>query len=169
MIAAPSIAYDPDQWHDLFVAVAGASAALAGLIFVAVSINLARILAGPSLPGRAGETVAMLGLVLLESILVLVPGQSRNALGTELWILGACVLIGFAISWSRRTWNTQQPLPLRFLPAIISAAAALPAVIGGASVMAGSGGGLYWLVAGLIAGFAGSLVNAWVLLVEILR
>ena len=37
-------AYDPSEWTDLFVATAGASAALAGLVFVAVSINLERIL-----------------------------------------------------------------------------------------------------------------------------
>jgi hypothetical protein len=34
-----------DGWESLFVAVAGASAALAGPLFVAVSINLDRILA----------------------------------------------------------------------------------------------------------------------------
>jgi hypothetical protein len=32
------------EWHDLFVAIAEAAAALAGLLFVAVSINLSRIL-----------------------------------------------------------------------------------------------------------------------------
>jgi hypothetical protein len=31
-------AYQPEEWHDMFVAMAGA-AALTGLIFVAVSIN----------------------------------------------------------------------------------------------------------------------------------
>jgi hypothetical protein len=31
------------------------------------------------------------------------------------------------------------------------------------------GGGLHWLVAELILGFVGSVVNAWILLVEIHR
>ena len=39
-------AYQPEQWHDMFVAMAGAVAALTGLIFVAVSINLERVLKG---------------------------------------------------------------------------------------------------------------------------
>ena len=38
-------AYDVEPWSDLFVAAAGAGAALAGLVFVAVSINVDRILA----------------------------------------------------------------------------------------------------------------------------
>ena len=46
-------AYDASQWTDLFVASAGASAALAGLVFVAVSINVDRILKLEGVPGRA--------------------------------------------------------------------------------------------------------------------
>jgi hypothetical protein len=36
--------YDPAEWHDFAVAAAGAAAALTGLPFVAISINLDRIL-----------------------------------------------------------------------------------------------------------------------------
>jgi hypothetical protein len=37
-------AYQPEQWHDMFVAMAGAAAALTGLLFVAVSVNLEQVL-----------------------------------------------------------------------------------------------------------------------------
>jgi hypothetical protein len=39
-------AYSTAEWTELFLAQAGASAALAGLLFVAISINLDRILKG---------------------------------------------------------------------------------------------------------------------------
>ncbi len=71
------IAYDPSDWSDLFVATAGASAALAGLVFVAVSINIERILKFSGLPERALETVLLLLGVLLVSVVGLIPGQSR--------------------------------------------------------------------------------------------
>jgi hypothetical protein len=47
-------AYDASEWTDFFVA--GASAALAGLVFGAVSINVDRILRCRELPERALAT-----------------------------------------------------------------------------------------------------------------
>ncbi len=53
-------AYEPAEWADFGVAVAGAAAALAGLLFVAVSLNLRDILALPQLPARAALTLGLL-------------------------------------------------------------------------------------------------------------
>ena len=77
-------AYSTDGWGNLFLAGAGASAALAGVLFVAMSINLERILQGAGLPGRAGEAIVLLVAVLVVSMLGLVPGQSPTVLGGEL-------------------------------------------------------------------------------------
>jgi hypothetical protein len=45
----------------------------------------------------------------------------------------------------------------------------VPLVIGGLSLTLETGGGLYWIVAGIVLAICGAIVNAWVLLVEILR
>lgn len=49
--------YDSAPWHDFCVAFAGASGALLGLAFVAISFNLDAIIADKLLPGRAVETL----------------------------------------------------------------------------------------------------------------
>jgi modulator of FtsH protease len=81
-------AYSAAEWESLFVAEAGASAALAGLLFVALSINLERILKGTGLPGRAGEAIVLLLTVLVVSTFGLVPGQSPRVLGARSWDSG---------------------------------------------------------------------------------
>jgi hypothetical protein len=50
------------SWTDFLVAAAGATAALVGLVFVGLSINLKRILALPGVSGRAAETVLLLAV-----------------------------------------------------------------------------------------------------------
>src|ERR1700733_8369993 len=91
-------AYDISQWHDLFIAEAGAAAALAGLLFVAVSINLKQILALPSLPARAAAVLATLIVALVVSTLAPVP-----PLRCEVFVLELLVSCGSTwLSWSDR-------------------------------------------------------------------
>ena len=162
-------AYDASEWSDLFVAAAGAGAALAGLVFVAVSINIDRILAGEGLPDRALATVLTLLMAVCVSIVGLIPGQDHSALGAEL--LGLTAL--FAIVIVR--------LSIRSLPSgsaprhwvvgrlFVIAIAVVPLLVGAISVLAEGGGGLYWIAAGIVGALVGAVANAWVLLVEILR
>ena len=93
MLAA--VGYATEDWHDLFVASAGAGAALAGLVFVAVSINIDRILKLDGVPERALQTVTLLVGVVVVSILGLAP-QSASTLGAEVavWGLGMRGLLG---------------------------------------------------------------------------
>jgi hypothetical protein len=79
--------YDLAYWEPFFSAIIAAAAALTGLLFVAVSINLDRILKGGRfLPTRAAETLATLLLVVVSSALALVP-QSIRLLGVEILII----------------------------------------------------------------------------------
>jgi modulator of FtsH protease len=45
----------------------------------------------------------------------------------------------------------------------------VPLAIGGLTLLIGSGGGLYWVLAGILCAIVGAVLNAWVLMVEILR
>jgi hypothetical protein len=159
-------AYDPSAWSDLFVASAGAAAALTGLVFVAVSINLRAILKHPGLPERALETLILLLGVLTASIFVLIPRQGTTALGVELAVQSvAClVVISKLIKRSpqaKRSWTVNR--------AALAACGTVPFLLGSISLLAQRGGGLGWVVGGVIAALIGAVLNAWVLLIEILR
>jgi peptidoglycan/LPS O-acetylase OafA/YrhL len=79
--------YDPATWTAFFTAITGAAAALAGLLFVAVSINLDNILKSTTfLPARAAETLAILVFVVISSALALVP-QDVELLGAEILVI----------------------------------------------------------------------------------
>ena len=71
------------QLGRLSVAEVGAAAALSGLVIVAISINLQRILSFPQLPGRAAEMLIMLVGTLLASSFALMPGQAPRFLAAK--------------------------------------------------------------------------------------
>jgi hypothetical protein len=148
------------------LATAGASAALTGLVFVAVSINIQRIIQFPGLPERALETVVLLLGVAVVSVLGLVPGQSRTALGAELLGEGIASVVAIGVLMTR---SLPHAVERHWLRVAVPAAGTLPVIIGGASLLAGGGGGLYWILGGMIGALVGGVLNAWVLLVEILR
>jgi hypothetical protein len=161
-------AYEPSEWSDFFIAVAGASAALTGLVFVAVSINIERIMKLEGVPDRALSALLLLLGVVVVSLLALVPALSRAALGLLLlaeglvWTAAVGVLVYRTVGeLERKSWAvTRIALP---------AAGTLPFVAGGASVLAEAGGGLLWTFAGVVGAIVAGVMTAWVLLVEILR
>jgi hypothetical protein len=155
-------------WENFFVAEVGAAAALTGLLFVAVSINLARILAIPHLPDRAGETLVVFGGVLAVATFGLIPDQGHVALGCEVGATGLLVW-GATVTTQWRAYrhvDARQWLARRVAGTQL---ATLPFIVGGALLVGESRSGLYWVVAGVLASFASGMENAWVLLVEILR
>jgi hypothetical protein len=162
-------AYDVGEWTDFFVAGAGASAALAGLVFVAVSINVDRILGFPGLPARALATVMVLLSVVLISLIGLIPGQSRIALGVELLALG--IVFAPLVLWlTRRSMASRDGPSSQVLGEwLLAGLGTMPIVLGAVSLLAQAGGGLYWVAAGIVLAITGGVANAWVLLVEILR
>src|ERR1700691_5869650 len=83
-----------EAWHDFFVALAGASAAPAGLLFVALSINIDRIIKMPWLPPRAAATMLLLVGGLIEALVALWPHSSLGVLGIEELVVSGVVWAG---------------------------------------------------------------------------
>jgi hypothetical protein len=157
-------------WENFFVAEVGASAVLAGLVFVGLSINLDKIIAGPGLPDRALEALVVLVVVLVVSSLLLVPGQSQALIGGEVLVSGLAVWMAI-VSLQVANLRTLAP-PYRGVFAVrvaLGQLASVPFVIAGVAVLDRGEGGLYWLVLGVIVSLVLALQDAWVLLVEINR
>ena len=84
------------------------------------------------------------------------------------------VIAGWSILTAIWIRALRAPIPNqpRFVPVIstvVIQAAILPIVVAGASLLLGAGGGLYWLVPGMAFSLVVAVVNAWVLLVEVVR
>jgi hypothetical protein len=161
--------YQLGQWQPFFGAQVGAAAALAGLVIVAISINIARILAHPILPGRAAETLVAPTGVLIASTYGLVPTHDPATLGTELVIVGAVMWLMPAIIQWRTARSPDYPRRAIFIRIALTQASSLPFIAAGWLMLVHDPDALYWLVPGVTFSLIATIINAWVLLVEILR
>ncbi len=144
-------AYDAAQWHEFAVAVAGATAALLGLLFVATSINVREILSDSRNVHRAISTLVALATPLVIAVLLLIPGQPNTALGIELVVVGLLAgallvplnsLADLSPHRTKRQWLLASAVPIALL--------VVPTVIGGIGAATETLGGLYWLPAAVI-------------------
>jgi len=76
------------DWAAFYTAQLGAAAALGGLVFVGLSLNLKKILSYAWLPVRALLELMVLMAILIISSFMLMPGQSPTALGIEIAAVG---------------------------------------------------------------------------------
>jgi hypothetical protein len=158
------------EWSNFFTAELGALAALTGFVVVAISINLARILEFAWLPSRAAEAlIAPVGAITATG-LILMPGQSSTLLGTAILATGLVMLLAPIViqlrSWSFRKEVTAVERIVRFAA---SAGLGLLVVVGAALVIAGAHSGFAWLAVADIATIVAVVLNAWILMIEILR
>src|SRR5579862_7372780 len=158
------------EWNQLLAVEAGAAATLIGLVFVAVSINLSKIMVYPGLPGRAAESILQFLGVFLISTVALIPRQSGRTLGVEVLVIGVV------------SWLVQVTVQIRYLMlrtghpwwwighrATLSQLGTVPFCIAGIALLRGAPNAPYWLVPGFAFSFLAGVVSAWVLLGEIVR
>jgi modulator of FtsH protease len=158
-------------WTSFLSAETGAAAALAGLIFVAVSINVVKILQFPAATTRAFEALALLMGVLFLGTFGLAPYQSPRTLGYEFLGVGVVLWVMFVIlhAWQVRTARKRVAWYWLVNRIALCQFATLPFCISGILLIRGNPQAMYWLIPGCIFSFASAMSSAWVLLIEILR
>jgi modulator of FtsH protease len=157
-------------WENFFVGELGASAALTGLVFVGVSINLTKIVAGAYLPKRVLEALMALVVVLFTNSLLLIPDQSFLAIGIEVLLIGFIdwLTISFLQLTSLRNMHAQYRRS--FVRSIVPCQmAALSFVLAGIVLLVFGTPGLYWVVAATLLSYLAAFTDAWILIIEINR
>src|SRR6202044_3811751 len=95
-------AFPMEQWNNFFVMVGGGAAALAGLIFVAMSINHEIIIRNTTHKNRAINMLTGFTAIFMASSFALIGNQYLGVLGFEwlaLWLVATIIFIrGYVIA-----------------------------------------------------------------------
>jgi modulator of FtsH protease len=157
------------EWSDLFVASAGATAALAGLVFVAISINIERILQLDGVPELGMVTLLLLVGVLVVSLFGLIPEQEDHAFGIELLVQSVLWTSFIALLTARSASGLGQGEGRLTSRVVLPLFGTVPYLVGAVMLIIGSDIAMYWVFAGMLGAILAAVMNAWILLVEILR
>jgi hypothetical protein len=159
--------YRPDAWHDFFVASAGAAAALTGLLFVGLSLHIRFVASSALHRNTARGSLVGLVLVLVVSLVLLIR-QPEAWAGAEMVFLGLFYIVvngGYQLATYRRA---KRAIPRATLVrAGLGYMLAAIGLVGGISLIAGSGPGLYLIAIQVIAIVVWNLRNAWFLLLGV--
>jgi hypothetical protein len=160
-------AFRPAQWRDFFVMVGTGAAALTGLVFVAMSLNVAVIMDDSTHRYRAMGNLTGLTSAFILCVLALMGGQHHVAVGTEMLIVsgiaGAVLIWGYvqALRFGSGEEN------LSSFRMIGGSSCYLLEMLGGVILIAGNVAGLYLAAVGIVVNFYFMISGAWLLLVRV--
>lgn len=158
-----------EGWKDFNVAIVGATAALAGLVIVAASVNISDIVSDKSMTSRLASGIAGLVLAIAGSAVGLIPGLTQVAYGVVAILFGLIASL-FAVEATTQIFRNKHP-ENRMRPVKAGIGFGPPAayVVGGALLLLGVESGLVWFAAGSIVAIVAALLVSWIVLVEVLR
>lgn len=158
-----------EPWSEFNVAMAGATAALAGLVIVAASVNIAEIVKSRTLTARLLAGIAALLLALAVSALGLVPDIGAGWFGAATVIVTLLATV-FQVQATRLIAKDPSPedriRPVKYLVGFLPVLAYLAA---GVLAWSGHPSGLYLAAAGCLLAIVSAVIVSWVALVEVLR
>jgi hypothetical protein len=157
----------PEQWNNFFVMVGGGAAALAGLIFVAMSINHEIIIRNATHKNRAINMLTGFTAIFMASSLALIGNQNLGALGFEwlvLWLIATVIFIrGYVIAIRSGMSSVGLKAPRLAGGTICYLAEVISAIF----LILGNSSGLYIAAVAIIVLFAFLISGAWLLMIGI--
>lgn len=160
-----SALYRPDEWSNFFVLVGTGSAALTGLVFVAISVNLRDVVKDATHTYRAINMLTGFTAVFILSSFALMGHQTHQTLGLE-WLIVSSVagaintngyIHGFSLAGSRYA--------LSLFRVAGGSACYLAQIVGSAMLFLGTEWGVYLGAVGLIVNFYFLASGSWLLIV----
>src|SRR5947208_3018692 len=161
--------FDAASWHDYFLMVGGGAAALTGLVFVAMSLHLDQIALNIAHRHRARTVLTGLTAVFIRCALVLMAGQSAQAIALELILVlvGVEIILFLSIRQAMRASEAADPALL--WRTIGSFACLVTEQLGAVVLFTGDARGLYAVGVGMMASFVFMVSGAWLLIVGVRR
>lgn len=157
-----------DGWSEFNVAIAGAAAALAGLIIVALSVNIGKVIESPTLTSRAAASISSLIVAVLATAIGLIPGQPVWAIGAELVVPVAAAAVMEAVA-IRRIATAPGWVRARVGKVATGLVPVLAFAVGTVMLLLGAPSGFAAIAVGCLTAIVSSVIYAWVALVEVLR
>ena len=153
-------------WQPFFTVTGGAAAALAGLLFVALSIHARDIADHPAFRYRALATLSIPLVVLVVSALALVPRQTGSSLGLEELVPLLLQICG-VLAWLRRARAAAKMARSYELRSAIGLTLVVLAIFGCALLFVGFEIGLAIVGAFCLISLVWMAFNSWALLFAI--
>lgn len=161
------VVYDPNQWRDFFTMVGGASAALTGLVFVAMSLNVRIVTQDPTHRYRAIGTMTAFVASFMISAFGLMGNQTHVGLGAE-WLIiaagtGTIYVNGYlqALKQGGSIWSLYRER------LVVGTTNYMAQMTGACLLLLGDRVGIYIAAIALIAYFPYAISGAWLLIVRV--
>lgn len=158
-----------EAWSEFNVAMVGATAALAGLVIVASSVNIAEIIKSNTLTARLAAAIAALVLAIVVTGVGLVPDIGILGYGV---VIGVSALVAAIFQVHATRVIVRDPDPehvARVLKAALGFAPIVAYMAASAALLFGAPVGLTIAAAGTLLAIVSAIVVSWVALVEVLR
>jgi hypothetical protein len=166
MIVAADI-YLPEAWAGFFQLVGGGAAALTGLIFVSISLNLEVIVQDANHRYRAICNLSGLTHVFMICAFAIMGGQEHLGVGAEWAIVAGIAATIYISGYTRARKSGRSSVGLSIKRLTVGIACYVVEVVGAVILILGHIAGLYVASVAMVINVAFFISGAWLLMVGV--